>query len=107
MKDAAAYQDGLDRQIVAMPKSEPHAPPEGTVQASTLRALAARHGVDLPAAALQFGAAHPVVVATIPGASSTRHLRRNTDLMEVKIPAAFWQELVAEGLLPAGVPLPA
>jgi D-threo-aldose 1-dehydrogenase len=71
-----------------------------------LRQVAARHGVDLPAAALQFGAAHPVVVATIPGASSTRHLRRNADLMEVKIPAAFWQELVAAGLLPEGVPLP-
>jgi len=45
-------------------------------------------------------------VAAIPGASSTRHLRRNADLMDIKIPAAFWQELVAEGLLPAGVPLP-
>ncbi|CAN7438920.1 aldo/keto reductase [Massilia sp. LjRoot122] len=71
-----------------------------------LRQVAARHGVDLAAAALQFGAAHPVVAATIPGASSTRHLRRNADQMEVKIPAPFWQELVHEGLLPPEAPLP-
>lgn len=71
-----------------------------------LRRVAARHGVDLPAAALQFGAAHPVVVATIPGASSAHHLRRNAGLMEAPIPAAFWEELVYEGLLPREAPLP-
>jgi D-threo-aldose 1-dehydrogenase len=72
-----------------------------------LRAVAARHGVDLAAAALQFGAAHPLVVATIPGASSTRHLERNAALMDIAIPAPFWEELVKEGLLDARAPLPA
>ncbi len=71
-----------------------------------LRRVAARHGVDLAAAALQFGAAHPVVVATIPGASSAHHLRRNAVLMEMGVPAPFWEELVAEGLLPREAPLP-
>lgn len=71
-----------------------------------LRQVAARHGVDLAAAALQFGAAHPVVAATIPGASSPQHLRRNAVLMEIRIPAAFWEELVAQGLLPPEAPLP-
>jgi D-threo-aldose 1-dehydrogenase len=75
-------------------------------QRERLRRVAARHGVDLAAAALQFGAAHPVVAATIPGASSPRHLHRNATLMQVDIPAAFWEELVAEGLLPADAPLP-
>src|SRR5438094_1536864 len=42
-----------------------------------LRQVAARHKVDLAAAALQFGAAHPVVAATIPGASSPEDLKRN------------------------------
>ena len=72
-----------------------------------LRQVAARHGVDLAAAALQFGLAHPVVVATIPGASSPEHLRRNATLMHVEIPAAFWQDLRAEGLVPPEAPLPA
>ena len=72
-----------------------------------LRKVAARHGIELPAAALQFGAAHPVVVATIPGASSARHLHRNAELMDARIPPQFWQELVTEGLLPPEAPLPA
>ena len=71
-----------------------------------LRQVAARHGVDLPAAALQFGMAHPVVAATIPGASSASHLKRNAMLMEIEIPAAFWDELVAQGLVPQEAPLP-
>ncbi|WP_020653395.1 aldo/keto reductase [Massilia niastensis] len=71
-----------------------------------LRKIAAHHHVDLPAAALQFGAAHPVVAATIPGASSAHHLRRNASLMDAPIPAQFWQELRAEGLLPPDAPLP-
>jgi len=75
-------------------------------QRERLRQVAARHGVDLAAAALQFGAAHPVVAATIPGASSPQHLQRNATLMEMAIPAAFWQELVAAGLVAPEAPLP-
>jgi D-threo-aldose 1-dehydrogenase len=71
-----------------------------------LRRVASRHHVDLAAAALQFGLAHPVVAATIPGASSPEHLRRNAILMHMEIPAAFWDELRAEGLVPPGAPLP-
>jgi D-threo-aldose 1-dehydrogenase len=71
-----------------------------------LRQVASHHQVDLPAAALQFGLAHPVAVATIPGASSPAHLRRNATLMQIEIPAAFWEELLAEGLLPQDAPLP-
>ncbi|MGZ5183278.1 MAG: aldo/keto reductase [Ramlibacter sp.] len=71
-----------------------------------LRQVASRHLVDLAAAALQFGLAHPVVTATIPGASSPGHLRRNATLMHMEIPAAFWEELRAEGLVPLDAPLP-
>ncbi|GGY39871.1 aldo/keto reductase [Pseudoduganella albidiflava] len=71
-----------------------------------LRKVAARHGVDLAAAALQFGLGHPVVVATIPGASSPEHLRRNASLLGIEIPEQFWQELLAEGLLPPDAPVP-
>ena len=71
-----------------------------------LRQVAARHHVDLAAAALQFGLAHPVVVATIPGASSPEHLRRNAALLDIAIPDVFWHELLAEGLLPPEAPIP-
>jgi len=79
---------------------------EKHAQRERLRQVAARHGVDLAAAALQFGAAHPVVAATIPGASSPEHLRRNTLLMALDIPPAFWDDLVAQELLPRDAPLP-
>ncbi|MCC2955274.1 aldo/keto reductase [Massilia sp. IC2-477] len=82
------------------------AKPEHYERRERLRQVAGRHGVDLAAAALQFGAAHPVVSATIPGASSTQHLGRNAVQMALQIPAAFWQELVHEGLLPPDAPLP-
>jgi D-threo-aldose 1-dehydrogenase len=80
--------------------------PEQHARREHLRQVAARHRVDLAAAALQFGLAHPVVAATIPGASSPEHLRRNAALMDVAIPAAFWEELRTEGLVPAEAPLP-
>ena len=79
---------------------------EQIVKRERLRQVAARHGVDLAAAALQFGAAHPVVAATIPGASSPAHLQRNAALMRMELPAAFWEALVDEGLLPREAPLP-
>jgi D-threo-aldose 1-dehydrogenase len=82
------------------------ATPEQHAHRTRLRQVAARHGVDLAAAALQFGLAHPVAAATIPGASSPDHLRRNATLMHVEIPAAFWDDLRAEGLVPPGAPLP-
>ncbi|MDN4039150.1 aldo/keto reductase [Massilia sp. YIM B02443] len=75
-------------------------------QRERLRQVAARHGVDLAAAALQFGAAHPVVAATIPGASSPEHLKRNAALMEVRVPKVFWEELKAEQLLAQEAPVP-
>jgi len=83
------------------------ATPDQHAHRTRLRQVAARHGVDLAAAALQFGLAHPVVAATIPGASSPEHLRRNAALMHVEIPAAFWDDLRAEGLVPPEAPLPA
>lgn len=82
------------------------ATPDKIAQRERLRQVAARHGIDLAAAALQFGLAHPVVAATIPGASSPEHAKRNAALMDVAIPAQFWQELRAEGLVPEAAPLP-
>jgi D-threo-aldose 1-dehydrogenase len=82
------------------------AKPEQHQHRERLRQVAARHHVDLAAAALQFGAAHPVAAATIPGASSPEHLRRNATLMQMEIPAAFWEDLRSEGLLPPEAPLP-
>ncbi|SDC15846.1 aldo/keto reductase [Belnapia rosea] len=82
------------------------APPEMVAKRDRMAAIAATHGTDLRAAALQFCAAHPVVAAVIPGAKSAGRVQENLALMAQPVPAGFWQSLQAEGLLPAGAPTP-
>ena len=72
-----------------------------------LRAVAARHGVDLRTAALQFSAAPDVVVALVVGASSHRQILEDYNSMHAKIPAEFWQELKEGGLVEPGATVPA
>jgi D-threo-aldose 1-dehydrogenase len=67
-------------------------------------ALCQAHKVDIRAAALQFCAAHPVVCAVIPGAKSAEKLRQNAGFMRQRIPAAFWTDLKANGLIPPHAP---
>jgi D-threo-aldose 1-dehydrogenase len=54
---------------------------------------------------LQFPSFHPAVVSVVPGARSAAEMAANLDLFSRVIPAALWQELRAEGLLPADAPL--
>ncbi|WP_159998877.1 aldo/keto reductase [Roseomonas sp. 18066] len=83
------------------------APAEQVAARDRIAAVAARHGVDLRAAALQFCAANPVVASVIPGAKHADRVRQNAALMVAEIPAAFWAELKQHGLLPDSVPTPA
>jgi D-threo-aldose 1-dehydrogenase len=72
-----------------------------------LRAAAARHGVDLRTAALQFSSAPDVVVALVVGASSHRQILEDYNSMQSKIPAEFWQELKEGGLVEQAATVPA
>ena len=71
-----------------------------------LEAVCERHGVPLPAAALQFPLAHRLVASVIPGLDSPERVRQTIALYRHKIPAALWQELVHEKLVRADAPLP-
>jgi D-threo-aldose 1-dehydrogenase len=64
------------------------------------------HGVPLPAAALQFPRAHPVIACVLAGARSADEVRRNVALARHPIPAAFWRDLVAQGLVEPAAPVP-
>ena len=75
-------------------------------KAAAVRAVCARHGVDIKAAALQFCAAHPVVAAVIPGPRNAAEVVENAALMEVEIPGQLWRDLRGAGLLPAAAPVP-
>ena len=71
-----------------------------------IEAVCRRHGVPLPAAALQFPLAHPLVAAIIPGAHKVEVLTQNLALARHVIPADLWAELKHEGLLRADAPTP-
>lgn len=71
-----------------------------------MRAVCERHGVRLPAAALQFPLGHDAVVSVIPGANSAAQVRENLAHFEAEIPGELWDELKAEGLLRQDAPTP-
>jgi D-threo-aldose 1-dehydrogenase len=72
-----------------------------------LRAVAAEFGIELAAAALQFGLAHPAVVSVVPGARSAAEVQANLALARAPVPGAFWQALKDRGLLDIQAPTPA
>jgi D-threo-aldose 1-dehydrogenase len=82
------------------------APPDVLARVAMIQAVCVRHGVPMPAAALQFPLAHPAVAAVIPGAMNRTELLANLDWMMRPIPPALWEELRAEGLLDPRAPTP-
>ena len=75
-------------------------------QARRCKEVCDRHGVPLKAAALQFVFGHPAVTATIPGPRTVAEAEENFQMMAHSIPAALWEELRHEGLIPAESPSP-
>lgn len=82
------------------------APPELLDRALRLKAIAERHGTTLRAAALAFPAAHPAVASVLVGARSPHEVLDCAEQFAKPVPADFWQELRAEGLLPSDAPVP-
>ncbi len=82
------------------------AQPEVLRRARRCRAVCDRHGVPLKAAALQFVLAHPAVASVIPGPRSAAEAEENFRMVEHPIPAALWEELRGEGLIPPEAPTP-
>jgi D-threo-aldose 1-dehydrogenase len=72
-----------------------------------LLAIAARFGVDLHAAAMQFSAAPDVAAALIVGARSEEEILADVSAMQTTIPPAFWAELKGQGLIEQSAPTPA
>lgn len=82
------------------------APPEILAKVERIKALAARHGISVKAAALQFVLANPVVASVIPGASRPERILEDKAALAEIIPAAFWQELREQGLVSINAQLP-
>jgi D-threo-aldose 1-dehydrogenase len=81
---------------------------EAEVMARTQRieAVCARHRVAIAAAALQFPLAHPAVASVVTGMRNAVEVRQNLAHMRAAIPADFWHELKAEGLIATAAPVP-
>lgn len=84
--------------------------PAGTAVLQKVRRLediCDAHAVALAAAAIQFPLAHPVVASVIPGVSNPAEVASAIGNARARIPASFWSDLKAEGLLEPSAPVPA
>ncbi|MFF0113138.1 aldo/keto reductase [Streptomyces prasinus] len=82
------------------------APPEIIERVGRLKAFADRHGISIKAAALQFSLAHPAAAAVIPGATRPSRIAEDLAALNETVPAAFWTDLRAAGLVGPAAPLP-
>lgn len=76
-------------------------------RALRLQAVADRHGVPLPAAALQFALAHPATSMVLLGPRSVQEWQAARAAARVPIAPDFWAELRHEALIPEHAPVPA
>jgi len=83
------------------------APADVLARAQRIRTICERHGVPIRDAAIQFPLAHPAVVAVAAGVRTAAHLDDYPAAMRRSIPAALWDELRTESLIPANAPVPA
>jgi len=82
------------------------APPEVVERVGRLQAVCQRHGVPLGAAALQFTLAHPAIVCAVCGYRNATEVDTNLRWLDWPIPAALWDELRHERLIPTQAPVP-
>jgi D-threo-aldose 1-dehydrogenase len=79
---------------------------EWVERTARIEAVCDARAVPLRAAALQFALAHPAVETVLVGARSAAEWRDALAMALHPIPAAFWRDLRAAGLLPDAAPTP-
>jgi D-threo-aldose 1-dehydrogenase len=82
------------------------APEAVVLRAKAIAEVCAAHKVPLPAAALKFPLAHPVVASVIPGPRTTGEFDQIMRWWEHNVPAALWSDLKSERLIEASAPVP-
>ncbi len=71
------------------------------VRAQRIGRVCARHGLPIGAVALQFTLRHPAVTAAVIGARSPAEVDEDIRYLGLQVPDAVFDELAAEGLIPA------
>ena len=85
---------------------KPEIPKGLTPKRDRIAQIAKDHGTDIVAAALQFVLASQSFVSVIPGASQPAQVADNVRAVNAKIPRAFWDQLIGEGLIYAKAEVP-
>ena len=100
---AAVYNSGLlsTTAVDGSATYDYRAAPRAVVErAARIAAVCERHGVELPAAAIQFPLRHPAVTSVVTGMRTQGHVRSNVARYRAVIPEALWEELHFTGLVP-------
>ena len=71
-----------------------------------IEAVCVKFSIDLPAAAIQFTAAHPAITSLIIGMDKKQQIDSAFTYSQQSIPEAFWLELRDRHLIDANAPLP-
>lgn len=100
---AAVYNSGL--LSTATVDSSAHfdygqAPRAVVERAVRVAEVCERHGVSLPAAAVQYTLRHPAVVSVVTGMRTEHHVRSTANRYREDIPESLWEELHSSGLAP-------
>ncbi|WUJ67804.1 aldo/keto reductase [Kribbella soli] len=69
-------------------------------RASRVAEICDRHGVSLPAAAIQYPLRHPAVASVVTGMRTAEHVRSTANRYRQDIPDSLWDELHSTGLAP-------
>ena len=82
--------------------------PAGLIdRAQRIRAVCARYGVPIGAAAIRFVLRHPAVTAVVVGARTVTEVTKNVSYLAATVPAELFGELAAERLTPDDGLMPA
>lgn len=82
------------------------ASPEIVAQVKQIEEVCAEYDIPLPAAALQFVAAHPAVVSLVVGMESVLQIQATKAWFDIPIPNDFWLALRENKLIHSDSPLP-
>jgi D-threo-aldose 1-dehydrogenase len=82
------------------------APAEIADRVKKIEAVCRDHAVPMPAAAMQFVLAHPAIASFVSGIRSISQLRQNLQWLDTAIPANFWRDMKAQGLIREDAPTP-
>ncbi|MGW4026312.1 aldo/keto reductase [Streptomyces sp. NPDC005009] len=102
------FNSGLlsrDRPAEGMKYDYQDAPTALVARARRIAEVCEAHGTTLPAAAIAFPRTHPHVINVTLGMRSRDQVLRNVELSGRRVPNDLWEELRAQGLVRADVPV--